>query len=98
DLVADAFPTRRSSDLGAVATMPWAIYKEGQEDAVWTHEDAKPPDDLAFLGDLATHLFLIEAALALEGRAGFVKEMENGRLILLLDRKSTRLNSSHVKI
>ena len=80
---------------GAVATMPWAIYKEGQEDAVWTHEDAKPPDDLAFLGDLATHLFLIEAALALEGRAGFVKEMENGRLILLFWVNPTRWVPKH---
>src|SRR5690606_39673324 len=75
-----SFPTRRSSDLGAVGAAQHAAAHEGQHRADQHDHD----DDL----DQA------HAGLAGDGRGTEVSARESRGT----DRKSTRLNSSHVKI
>src|SRR5690606_41378055 len=84
-----SFPTRRSSDLK----------KEAQEEAVRLQESSKERGFQEGLTSLNKHIFALNDELEV-----LRKEIQKNILPLALkaakkiDRKSTRLNSSHVKI
>src|SRR5690606_41946961 len=87
------FPTRRASDLGFLAAHPDIEVNVQSQTAVVDFERS-PDVDAAMRvgrghwpGTLAEHLF--DDALA---------PMASPDLVARIDRKSTRLNSSHVKI
>src|SRR5207302_7977369 len=82
-----SFPTRRSSDLDLDSTLEGRFVEDGRQHAVIGRD--KPV--LAGLG---------REAAPRRADAGIDDDEENGGggKIFIADRKSTRLNSSHVKI
>src|SRR5207249_12019812 len=92
------FPTRRSSDLKPRTHRRLAPMTEGEETRM--PKQPKPPRGLLFanvavlffgLAGVLGKLSVLPAPLIVFGRAFFAG-------LVLLDRKSTRLNSSHVSI
>src|SRR5690606_41294779 len=89
-----SFPTRRSSDLALLGTVgpPYRLHlvtPEGQGDLVAVHDHVPCERH----GEIVTQTLFRDS-----GGQGFsVARIQRGR-VGVLDRKSTRLNSSHVKI
>src|SRR5690606_41676068 len=87
------FPTRRSSDLLA-ANPDYGLLSR------WLHTLALGSDAVGGTAfDLESALFSVDLA-QVDGRPVFVAGLARAgtTLLMRLDRKSTRLNSSHVKI
>src|SRR5690606_40270819 len=76
-----SFPTRRSSDLASLNIHAWVAYSLGQRTGRLLNDDGTPGDEVR----------LNPWALI------FGPSITIGSLAAFLDRKSTRLNSSHVK-
>src|SRR5690606_41067074 len=93
---APSFPTRRSSDLG-IADEGLAIYLDQETLDDGSH--MPPTDDVATLLGLALQTFdiqqYIDPTTPITSSAGYNVYLTT---IQYADRKSTRLNSSHVKI
>src|SRR5690606_40522263 len=97
-LVIHSFPTRRSSDL---------VYEKSARFLETLDEDGDPCENLESLRlsvfDSLHEIFRreefdVRAINFTSYGASFVYIDEDGRPLAPLDRKSTRLNSSHVKI
>src|SRR5207249_7185269 len=80
-----SFPTRRSSDLQKIQGRPFTVVGDGTQTR-----------DFVFVTDVA-RAFLLAAESAVSGQV-FNVGAGNPQRINRLDRKSTRLNSSHVSI
>lgn len=63
----------------AVATVPWAIHREGSDTMLWDSEEPNPPDALTPFADLPELLFRTEAALTLLARAYWFRERSRVR-------------------
>src|SRR5690606_41130846 len=85
-----SFPTRRSSDLGAIADAHVALAAVGAE----RHED----DPRAFVDQAAGQLGELAVIADQHPDRAAVGLDDVDRVSAVEDRKSTRLNSSHVKI
>lgn len=66
---------------GALASMPWTV-RSSRDRVVWDHGD-DPPRELAALATFPPMLFLMGAALALEGKSYTLKEQERSRFTSL---------------
>jgi SPP1 gp7 family putative phage head morphogenesis protein len=64
----------------ALTAIPWSIRNAKDED-VWTSDDAAPPDDLKWLGNLTELLHRIEASLTVTSTAYLFKERNRARLL-----------------
>lgn len=58
---------------GTVSNIPWEIVSSRTDEPVWA-KDGRPPDDLAWLGDMGIHVWLAATSIALEKAAYFYKE------------------------
>src|SRR5690606_41695213 len=87
-----SFPTRRSSDLKSLG---WEV--EGQEVDPLAHQAASSRGLQVHLGELTT-LNLRSGHYDAIVLNHVIEHLSDASAILLEDRKSTRLNSSHVKI
>lgn len=73
----------RCVDVRANALMgvPWDIYSLNADDPAWSHDDESPPDELNYLANLPTLLWLIESSLTLKSEAALVKDMQRRKLL-----------------
>src|SRR5690606_40848685 len=97
-VVLRAFPTRRSSDLSV--TLFWGVLLAALICAVIAQPAARFRRQVQIAGILAVLVLLVGYAMQFGLAAAFGPGLllTCGLLVWALDRKSTRLNSSHVKI
>src|SRR5699024_12581919 len=88
-----SFPTRRSSDLATLAALLAALLLLGSASAVMVDEDGYLEEILLEDG-VEIQFDDSQADASLQASLDKVNELQH----ILLDRKSTRLNSSHVSI
>src|SRR5205807_8991787 len=92
-----SFPTRRSSDLYALAAIVllvfWDVVKRGREGLLGV---AGSP--IASLGFIVAVLGVVPLALYIASYQPYFSLGHSFKDLLSLDRKSTRLNSSHLVI
>src|SRR5207253_7425229 len=91
-----SFPTRRSSDLDVQAASEMLLQASGDVDQSVHNMQTRTGavTRRASEADRLAH----EAAEAAEAGANLVADVQNGMESIAEDRKSTRLNSSHVAI
>ncbi len=64
----------------ALVAIPWSI-RNANDDDVWTSDDAVPPDDLKWLGNLTELLHRVEASLTVTSTAFLLKERNRARIL-----------------
>src|SRR5207253_9837363 len=92
-----SFPTRRSSDLLRIETGPDGV-KRARPVKSATHVVLARPDDFHGFLDRLRDLHCLANKMAVRHGAPTESAAAEHRVQLHLDRKSTRLNSSHVAI
>src|SRR5690606_40211636 len=90
------FPTRRSSDLAMTLSDRIVVMRDGNIEQVGTPVEIYTRPATRFVASFIGTANLIPARVEQKGGQGITLRL--GEKTLEVDRKSTRLNSSHVKI